>query len=304
MNKKILAVAVAAIMASGPILATADNTLSGYYLYRLESIDSDVRTDNYGEITLNGSEEISAGLTGVYQMNFELVSDNGVNVAGQNFLGLAGGFGTVVMGKLDHPYRSAGNNFRGGVFGDSVAGSMQSLQRVNSNGALAYVSPNFSGVTVSGAVVPMTVDGDSKLPFSLSAVYNQGPFLATIAYEDLSEAGAPTAFLIGARYSASGLMAGLMYEMVEDETGGANDGREQNRILVPVQYQVTPQVAVRGAVMYTENEPAVGAKTDWTEFAIGAQYNFSSRTLARLNVRSNDNDSDDTNVGLTVIHNF
>lgn len=298
MNKKVLALAVAAVVFGAPVVASANATLSGSFVYQVRSLDGNTGTTNTGVIAVSGSEDIGNGLTGLYRVAIETTAD-GVGRDGQQFVGLRGGFGTVLMGRLDHPYRTAGNTFR--IFGDSVGtvgtsgvggigtGGQASLQRFTSDGAIAWVSQNLNGLTVSGAVVPSNVGGENKLPYSLRAAYTAGPVFLTAAYEDLEDVGAPKAWLVGGRYTLGTLTVGLMYEDV--------DGLA-TRFLAPVTYTMGSLV-FRASAMVTDPDAADKA----TDYALGVQYNLSSRTNVRATVAT-EGDNDRNNFGITVAHSF
>jgi predicted porin len=299
MNKKVLALAVAAVVFGAPVVASANATLSGVIVTQVRSIDGDVGSTHRGEIIVSGSEDLGNGLSGLFRVGVQTENGKvGVERSNEQFVGLRGAFGTALIGRLDHPYRTAGNTFR--IFGDTVGtvgtsgagGSVgqASLQREQNDGAIAWVSPNLSGLTLSGAVVPSSVAGSNKLPYSLRAAYTAGPVFLTAAYEDLEDLpGKRKAWLVGGRYSAGGLTVGVMYEDV--------DGLA-SRVLAPVTYTMGSLV-LRASVMLTD--PDAGSKA--TDYALGMQYNLSSRTNVRVTAATQD-DNDTNNFGITVAHSF
>jgi predicted porin len=308
MNKNVLALAVAAIVGGMPVLASANATISGVLGYRIDVINGKVATARTHDLAVRGSEDLGNGLTGLYQ--FALTGGTSVSTD-VNFVGLRGGFGTVLMGKLDHPYRTAGNGYR--LFGDTIAtGSfgrpasaagpadrpdanrtLQSAQRIQSEGAIAYVSPSFSGVSFSAAVVPQTSspadatnDGTSRkneTPYSLTVSFSQGPIFLNAAYEDVKGAGGALgtkATMIGGRYTIGDLMLGVMGEEIKTNPPVGGTSEKLTRIIVPVSYKISPSTTLLASVMRQDlDQAALGADVrDTTDWAIGVNYALSSRT--------------------------
>lgn len=300
MNKKILAVAVAALVGGLPVLASANATISGVLGYRLDVVDRKVQHARTHDLAVTGSEDIGNGLTGLYRFALTGVGIN--NDA--SFVGLRGDFGTLLLGRLDHPYRTVTNGYR--VMGDTVATgniggerSFQTLSRVQSDGAIAYVSPNMSGFTFSAAVVPQTskttdatnsgTSLSNEFPFSVSLQYTTGPITLNAAYEDLEGASGALNYsigMIGARYSAGGLMVGIMGEQRETNAAPGQRSVETTRIIVPVTYALTPSLTLLGTVMNTDRDQlgadrSVRQIRDTTDYALGLNYALSSRTSVR-----------------------
>jgi predicted porin len=320
MNKKLLAAAVALTMGAVPVLASANATLSGVLGYRLDVVDGKVAPARTHDLQVRGSEDLGNGLTGLYQ--FALTGVGITNDA--SFVGLRGGFGTVLLGRLDHPYRSVTNGYR--LFGDTVAtGSfggeraMQTLSRVQSDNAVAYVSNNFSGFSFSGAVVPQTsataTERSNEFPFSLSMTYSQGPLVINAAYEDLEGAGGAPLYniaMVGGRYTLGDLMIGLMYEQRETNVAASV---ETTRIIVPVSYRLSPSLTLLATIMDTDR--ATG-QVDTTDYALGLNYALSSRTSIKAAFASSeatavgaanpaalvDANSDETGFSVFVRHGF
>jgi predicted porin len=307
MNKKILAVAVAAAFAV-PAIAAADTTLYGQVNFEVQSLDGDIDTGSYGSrIGVKGSEDLGGGLKGIWQVegSITLAESSDANWNRNTFVGLNGGFGTVLGGRYDHPYKIASLPFRnfGDTLVDSTAGSgskggnFRAQSFLRSSGVVAYVSPNMSGFQVLAAVVPFTDDnGDGQTPFSLAATYKQGPVYLTVAYEDMEDAGLDyETALIGGTYMIGGLTAGVMYEQKEVQSSN----EEIARWLIPVTYDLNNNVTLRAAVQM--DDPDAG--DDATDFALGAQYKFSKRTETYVNVVTRD-DNETTDFGLGVRHKF
>ena len=235
MQKKIIALAVAGL-ASTAAFAQTNVTIYGVadatYDYvsapgSRAGLATDFKarsrvTSNSSYIGFKGVEDLGNGLKAVFQFENGLSTENGVAGAWNNrdsYVGLAGGFGTVVMGNLTGPTRALGakldinagatgigmNNALIGKFGGG-SGASHFDQRLNN--AVAYVSPNmggFSGVigytagyTASGLAGAESNGADSTIRgntgWTLGANFEGGPVYVGYAYtrvEQDAAAGGP-----------------------------------------------------------------------------------------------------------------
>jgi predicted porin len=122
MNKKIVALAVAAAF-STPALADSGNiTWYGKAYLNGESVkndkaakDSALRVlSNTSRLGIKGSEDIGNGMSGIFQYEVQVdaagSADNGFGSATRNTgVGLEGNFGKVIVGKWDTPFKTAHN---------------------------------------------------------------------------------------------------------------------------------------------------------------------------------------------------
>ncbi|MBE0494754.1 MAG: porin, partial [Thiomicrospira sp.] len=166
----ILAIAIASAVAAPVAMADAP-TVYGQFHVAIESYDQagttgmDVESRN-SRIGIKGSEDLGNGLKAIYQYELgvspTVMGDNFSQDTGQygirnSFVGLSGGFGTVLMGRHDTPLRMiqpsdgfndsrfAGNNTSN--FNGRLAGE----DRLNE--VIAYMSPDFNGIKLMAAVV-------------------------------------------------------------------------------------------------------------------------------------------------------
>src|SRR5574343_769927 len=122
MQKKIIALAVAALASSA---AFAQTNVTVYGVVDMgqafvKSSGSDVANTNQGTVGrldsnssylgFKGVEDLGNGLKAVFQYETGFSTDTGGALAGgrDSFVGLTGGFGTVVAGNLTHPLRAMG----------------------------------------------------------------------------------------------------------------------------------------------------------------------------------------------------
>ena len=240
MNKKLLTLAVAAAIAA-PGLASAEAIMYGkihqsidYYDVKTNVFAGDgsgdvVTDDGFKGWTLNrgragqgaprsnrigvkGSEDLGNGLKAVYQIEFgvSLANENDYAIANgdrgtismrNTFAGLAGGWGTLLVGRHDTPLKISTGKLD--LFSDTMAdyNGTVGFDDIRADNAIAYISPSWNGLQFAGAVVPgsgSTVGGDSNIDadsiaqaYSLALIYKNGPFFGSVAYEVLeAELGA------------------------------------------------------------------------------------------------------------------
>ena len=215
MNKKFIALAVAGILAA-PMAAQAEATLYGKFHVGIDSLSntatgaatgSDISgihvTSNASRIGVKGSEDLGGGLSAIYQMEagVNLVNNSsggttGSNLAGrQSYLGLAGGWGAVLVGNLDSAVKSILKD----PFADTVADANNILnsnpdvglnaEDLRAAHAVAYATPNFSGVSAVIAYQPdqqkATTIGGANVKqdaWTGEISYNNGPIYVAYGY--------------------------------------------------------------------------------------------------------------------------
>lgn len=324
MNKKIIAAAIAASFVAAP--AIAEPTVYGKVRQSIDMVDITGGADEWqindrsSRLGFKGSEDLGNGLKAIYKIEFNVkASTNGSNgtnhvnasydiTANRNqYVGLAGDFGTVLVGRHDTPNNMAWS--KNNVFGDTVAdlksgiGSPITWERVD--GTIAYVSPNFSGLTLAAAIVPDETQynptgGDGLADhFSLGAMYSNGGLYAGLGYLDLDVADA-NEWVLAVNYSMDAFKVGVTYE--DAERGAGNDMQT-----VQLFGTYTMGNNVLKAQWYEADADA--ANTDSDGWAIGLDHNFSKRTQAQLtyvdvdaDAASADTDGSTFSIGLN--HNF
>lgn len=159
---------------------------------------------------VKGSEDLGNGLKAIYQIelgiNFDTnnaLTNNNDTVSYRNtFAGLAGDWGTLLAGRHDTPMKISTGKLD--LFSDTMAdynGTVGFLD-LRADNAIAYISPNWSGFQLALATVPaggatgvLGSNGNSVKnvnsdqingAYSLAAIFSNGPFYASAAYESLS----------------------------------------------------------------------------------------------------------------------
>lgn len=258
MQKKLIALAVAGL-AAAPAFAQTNVTIYGVADATFDNVRATSSTSNSTNQNSNlgstnrvstnssylgfkGTEDLGNGLKAVFQFESGISSDaaTGTWASRDSFVGLSGGFGTVVAGNLTGPTRALGaaldvNSGATGIGANSgLLGKMGGNALVgttNANGtytptaygtssvagaggkvtntalagcdrsstctsvfdtrwknAIAYVSPSFAGVTLTGAYVANENHGFDSAPtvntqgYDLGVNYNNGPILAGLTY--------------------------------------------------------------------------------------------------------------------------
>lgn len=213
MQKKLIALAVAGLVAAPAFAATSNVDVYGVLNMSIGSIDADVTnvdrstsvTSNSSRFGIKGSEDLGGGLKALWQVEsgINLDEQNGTLSNRNSFVGLSGGFGTVLVGNHDTPMKLVHRKVDN--FGDTLVDSRNVLGARADTGAtmfdlrtrntIAYVSPNFSGLTVTAAYVTdhestalstecvANLDCNVEDAYSLNAIYENGPLMLGGAYE-------------------------------------------------------------------------------------------------------------------------
>lgn len=235
MQKKIIALAIAAAF-SAP--AFADVNMYGVVDAAVAHASADGQKSDTiavsgglsaSRIGMNASEDLSGGMKALVNIEYALdtqTSQNGGTaaapatnvVARQQMLGLAGGFGTVATGYLQTAAFDFGMKFD--PTADSLVSPLQNVTGQNfligSNAAaaraqraLAYISPNFSGLTV--AVNYATALAGLG---TLGVAANAAPGAAN---------GKTSATLVSANYDWNALTVGGVYASTANTNTGVAD---------------------------------------------------------------------------------
>lgn len=177
---------------------------------------------NSSYIGFKGTEALGNGLSAVFQFETTVAFDGGggFGTARDSFVGLSGGFGTVVLGNLTGPTRALGaaldvnagatgvgantgligklgnnlTNVTTGADGNATtnpngrSSAQTSMFDTRWKNAIAYVSPSFGGVTATAAYVAnenkqnTQNDGRNASGYDLGLNYANGPIMAGITY--------------------------------------------------------------------------------------------------------------------------
>ncbi|MEA3303280.1 MAG: porin [Pseudomonadota bacterium] len=213
MKKTILATAIAAAVMAAPMTAAANVVLYGKIHASIDYVDPSsfdfdhpifdgiddlFDTDGTWSVTnrtsrigFKGSEDLGNGLKAIWkaEIGYNLDGTDGGGWGGgrNSYIGLAGDWGTVLMGKHDTPLKISTGRLD--VFADTMADYNTTVGFVDRRtpNTIAYISPNWNGFTFAIAGVATEVYGDSLVgdgAWSVAAMYFNNGFYGSVAYED------------------------------------------------------------------------------------------------------------------------
>ena len=211
MNKKLMALAVAGACVAPTAMAQTANpvTLYGRVYVMFESVEAkggpssatqSSRTrvsDQSSLLGVRGTEDLGGGLKAFFQLETAFNPDGGGNTyATRNSgIGLQGGWGSILMGRWDSPYKVVG--YGPDIFGDlTIAGITSALHdRGNFDARLQnviqYWTPNMGGFQAKLAMTAnedKTATADPKT-FSANLTYGKGPLKLQYGYEKKEDQG-------------------------------------------------------------------------------------------------------------------
>lgn len=343
MQKKLIALAVSGLV-SGAAFAQANVTVYGTMDATYDNVKATGATAaagaNYetrGRTTMNssfigfkGAEDMGNGLKAVFQIETGVGENAGTTntVAGSTYgwanrdtyVGLSGGFGTVVAGTLTGPARWIGaqmdvnagatgigaNTALIGKFGGGAGAGYFDQRFAN---AIAYLSPSIAGFQGVLAYVPNenrsanTGAGSAANTsgWTAKALYNQGPIFVAYAYTKVKDKGTtgfgPLTTGIGAvtvesatnnrlagKFNFGMGTVGLMLDQSKAHTPAGGDVK-QTVMYVPVTFTVGQGkiIAQYGQAGELKNNLALDGKLYKAKhFEVGYEHSLSKRTIAKV----------------------
>ncbi len=329
MTKNILAIAIAAaVMAPSAFAAATVYGVAHESINSFSSVSDGASTpsstgltslsSNSSRLGIKGSEDLGAGMKAVYQMEFSVNMDgesgtSGLGGAARNtFIGLGGGFGTVLAGRHDSLIKMTGRKYD--LFGDQV-GNNRNILRMSlptavtnasdistfavdgrHNNVLAYISPTWSGFHFGAAYVPSsattqneTYDNATFKAAALTALadYTVGNFSATLGYINIDNGSSAltglgatreafTAYRLGAGYTFGAAKVVGLYQNAA--IGGAVNAK-QDTYGLGGSYKVGAAGTVK-AQYYMAGNNSAQADTNGTLTTVGYDHALSKNTTA------------------------
>ncbi len=331
MKKKLLTLAVAAALPMATQAANAEVTIYGKIHASIDYLSADQAdtngllpgnplretndslwdvTSRASRIGFKGSEDLGDGLKLIWKAETQMnIAEGGGGFATRNaYIGLSGSWGTFLYGRHDTPVKISTGKLD--IFGDTIAdynvgdqdGDNGGFVDIRANDAIAYVSPNFSGLTLVGAIVPdadygETVDeqGDFAGAYSLAAMYSNGGLFIGGGYESLDDVSNnvdASHWRIGAGYDFGNFHIGGIYQSADGALGGRVDATgdfiDFKTYTINGSYKfgnnVVKAMWLRSdwdddIAVYTD-DGTVEADDKFDTWAIGLDHNFSKRTKA------------------------
>lgn len=336
MQKKIIALALAGL-ASSAAFAQSNVTIYGRadygFLNRSGDDSSTPNRDSKNEfgsglqagsrIGFKGAEDLGNGLKAIFEYEFGVAGDVGATAADGGlattrhaYVGLTGGFGTLVGGRLDGVRYGIFNKydaFAGGQVGNFT---QMTAQVDRANNAIAYISPTFAGfsavlayATHIGNSNPLGLgnqegtngangnDGDAQLN-TVKLGYANGPISIDadwerVSFDSKATSGAGvvaddvTVMTLGGSYDFGVVKLAALYDnlQVDGRTGFGDADVDSWFVSASVPLG---KFVVKATYGETEDDELNNSKGK--KWGIGAQYNLSKRTNIYTSYGSIDND--------------
>lgn len=323
MNKNILAIAIAAAVAAPSAFAAATvygiAHMSGNSFSSINNNSTSTgltsMSSNSSRVGVKGDEDLGGGLKAVYQMEFAIALDGNssartTGTAGNqnstdegvgtklrdSFVGVAGGFGTVLMGRNGSFIYATGRKYD--LFGDQLGNNRNVLggsAAVNSNyvdgrhsNVLAYVSPSFGGVSVGLAYIP-SEQYDNTTAAKTNATtamvdYTAGAFSVTAGYigidngtTDNGNASTFNAYRLGAGYTFGAAKVVAIYQNANVVKADTSKGT-QDAYGLGASYKVTSAGTVKAQYMMASD--VSGSKNGADMLSVGYDHALSKNTTA------------------------
>lgn len=245
MQKKIIALAIAGL-ASTAAFAQTNVTIYGVADATFDSVKATGATGNSDRLDYNnrnrvtanssyigfkGVEDLGNGLKAVFQFESSVSFDaaTGGNANRDSFVGLSGGFGTLVAGNLTGPTRALGAKFDVNAGATGIGANSALLAKLGGgSGAGAFDQR----ITNAIAYVSPTVAGFNAVVGYSTGLTNQYGAAATNVLKGHESMGADNAnqgnhaYTLGLNYAIAGFDAGYAYTGVKAAGNGssADDG--------------------------------------------------------------------------------
>ena len=293
MKKNIIALAIATAVAAPVAMADAP-TIYGQLNLNINNTDDQSTTVNStaSRLGVKGSEDLGDGLKAVYKIEFgvdQVADGDGKSPlsARNQYAGLAGGFGTVLLGRHDTPTKMIQPS---DLFNDGAADVNKLTNgivngEIRSPDVLAYVSPEFSGVKLIAAAV-MDEKGNTGTEVAATLSDNwmnvaltygstkKGLYLSG-AWQDADRLDA-TIIRVAAQYKTGALIVNAMHQDVSgdavDGTAGAGNfthlqaGYKMGKFMPKVKYAMADS----------------DGNGDESAFSIGLNYSLGKKTTAYI----------------------
>ena len=238
--KSLVAVAVLATV-SAPTFADAD--IYGKLNVSVQSSDDGSESitelkSNASRFGIKGSEKLDGGLEVVYKYEFQVdpTDESGEkNIKSRNqYVGLKGSFGEVLLGRNDTMFKQSQGKFD--LFSDYEADIKNLWKGENRmSDSISYKSPKFNGIQFGVSYILDEENDDAST--SISATYGdkalkKGKYYAAVAMDSDVKGYDATRLTVGAK--VSDVKLGAMVQVQE----AVDSGDDKTGFLVNAQYKV------------------------------------------------------------------
>jgi predicted porin len=285
MNKSLIIAAVSALAATGA-LAQSSVTVYGRLNTSLEEQKNiavkgsqSVMQNNASRLGFKGTEDLGGGLKAEFLAEHRFNSDTGTNTssvfwAGDVYVGLSGGFGSIKLGRLTSAayYATADyismHNHDTGTSEDKLYTYLG--QNANS---IAYTTPSMGGWTAEGSI--SAGEGASKNNKVMGLAINGaiGKLQLGFGYEK-NDGDKDNQFAVRGLYEMGALTLGAYYQRSQDKGVGSLGNRDA--------YRVSAMYAAGASEFHVNvgmaDDCSKLGNTDATQWTLGYNYNLSKRT--------------------------
>jgi predicted porin len=284
MKKSLIALAVLA--ASGAAMAQSSVTLYGIadiWVGKVKGSSAQAGSGGLATSRLGfkGSEDLGGGLSATFQFEQAINLGNGATNAKtfdrQANMGLAGGFGTLKLGRnwnaMDDVFGASNSGFDSALSANAV---WQNGYTGAADAQLYYATPEFAGVSaaVSTQLNGNVAAGEKRISAG-HVKYAGGPVAVALGYEK-NEAGQKGTMLNGSYDLGAAKLLASYYTTKAD--GGGKTNSYQLGADVPLG-AVTLSVGYASSKVDGESESAKG-------FGVAAGYSLSKRTMVYTGYRA------------------
>ncbi len=317
MKKLLLPLAVAAAlpvsaMAAGPIDGTVYGKVNVSVVNEdlANGDDSWVVNSNASRIGFKGRTELNDNLSVIYKLEYEVNVDDGQSSSSKDkdtfeqrniYVGLTGGFGTLIAGKHDTPTKLAQKKID--LFNDLEGDIKHTFEGENrESNIVMYTTPKMGGFAATLGMVASEnddVDGDGEdddgfdgTSLALSYTADNMYFALT---NDKDIDGMDNLVRAVAQFNISDLQLGVMWQDAEKHSGYEEDG-----YFLSAQYKIG-KVALKA--QYGEVEGDGNHEEETMSF--GLDYKLGKKTKAfAFYTQNEDNSNDDDYIGIGLEHKF
>ncbi len=304
MNKKILFAAVGAALAVAPMIsAQAEVKVGGLAHVSLDSLDQDNSADqgsmflsnNSSNISITVSEDLGGGMKAIAKYEWIYAMDTATasssTTGGRDtYVGLQGGFGTVLMGHMDDPVKQAGRNvdlFYNEQLGESRAITRQGSWDERMVNSIRYNSNDMGGFTFAvhyGVEDQYTTDYTT---LSAGVNYKAGPLYVGAAYKKIEAATDLTATRIVGSYDMGAFKFTAFFQNAD-----VSATTDRDTIGLGVAFKAGNNTFK--AQWYQADETASGANNGGDQTSLGVDHSLSKNTVVYATYAKTSNDSSGT----------
>lgn len=269
-------------------------------------------SSNSSRIGFKGKHKLENGMTALFQIESKVGFDeSGSSLATRNtFVGLQDGFGTVLVGYADTPFKELGGDFT--LFGDTVADRRAILgSGVGSSNAINDRATNmieyknkfgptevkimYSTSTPNNDLpsAPGIDDNDNALA-SGSVVYKDGPLAVGLAFESQDNASNATpaqkvdGTRLGVMYDFGGFGLGAIYESLSSDDIAALD---RDAYGVNGTVKLSSDTKLQAQVLIADENASTETGATMTSFGVSKKIDKNSEVYAIYTSTSNDDNA-------------